>query len=1013
MHAAADIAIVGMACRFPGAQSVDDFWRGLATSTESITTSSDDELGRTGIPRGVAEDPSYVRARGRLTDVERFDAEFFGFSPRDAEITDPQHRLFLETAWEALEDAGYAGPSRPSRVGVYAGSSLSSYLIFHLIPTAGLLSSVGEFEVLTANDKDYVATRTSYKLDFRGPSVTVQSACSTSLVAVHLACQSLIGGECDLALAGGVTVVVPQEWGYTFRPGGILSPDGHCRAFDRSAAGTVFGNGVGLVVLRRLEDAVAAGDCVLAVIKGSSINNDGTEKVGYTAPSVNGQAAVIAEALAVAGVHPATIGYVEAHGTGTSLGDPIEIAALSSVFAPAGVKPGTVPIGSVKTNVGHLDAAAGVAGLIKVVSALQAGAIPPTLHFHAFNAEINQATTPFFVNTTVLPWPAGSHPRRAGVSSFGIGGTNAHVVLEEAPARRPSTASREWQLVVLSARNAQALFETTARVRQSLEDRPAYDLADVAFTLHTGRKRFSHRQAVIARDRSTLAERLSAADAAVRVEERDERRIAFLFPGQGSQFPGMARGLYLAEPTFREHVDRCALLLTPLLHTDIRDVMFGRDLDTASMLNRTEFAQPALFVVEYALAQLWISWGIRPSAMIGHSLGEYVAACVASVIRLEDALRIVASRARLMQALPAGAMLAVEAAPAQLRGLIPETLSIAAVNHARLCVVSGGLEEIARFERSVSEQGIATQRLRTAHAFHSAMMDEASEPLAALVGDVPRRRPLVPFVSNVSGTWFSDADVLDDRYWSRHLRQTVQFADGVSNLLALDDLLLVEVGPGRTLSDLTRAAVSGDRSVAVYPSLGRDEHEQDQHVVVNTLGQLWLAGAKVDWAGYYTHEQRHRVRLPTYPFQRKRYWVNLPSGRHGHAPQHVQPVATSVDSQFSIASVYDRPTLRTAFAAPEGDLEKAIATIWEELLGTAPIGVNDNFFELGGNSLLVTRLASRLREVFPVDVPLAKLFETITIRDLARLVESQLVDKVDRLSEEEAARLLAAIGQDE
>jgi acyl transferase domain-containing protein len=1015
MQAATDIAIVGMAGRFPGARSVEDFWRALATATESITISSADELGRSGLPRGVIEDPSYVRARGRLIDVEWFDAEFFGFSSRDAEITDPQHRLFLEIAWEALEDAGYAGPSKPRRVGVYAGSSMSSYLIFHLIPTPGLLSSVGEFEVLTANDKDYLTTRASYKLDLRGPSVTVQTACSTSLVAVHLACQSLIGGECDLALAGGVTVIVPQEWGYTFRPGGILSPDGHCRAFDRSAAGTVFGNGVGLVVLRRLEDALASGDSVLAVIKGSSINNDGTDKVGYIAPSVSGQAAVISEALAVAGVHPATVGYVEAHGTGTSLGDPIEVAALSSVFAPAGVKPGTLPIGSVKTNVGHLDAAAGVAGLIKVVSALQAGAIPPTLHFRAFNPEIDQATTPFFVNTTLLPWSAGEHLRRGCVSSFGIGGTNAHVVLEEAPAPPPSTSSRNWQLLVLSARDSQALAEATARLRQSLDDRPDNALADIAFTLQTGRKRFRHRRAVVARDRSNLAELLAtpSESSAAHVEERDERRIAFMFPGQGSQFPGMSHGLYLAEPTFREHVDHCAVLLSPLLRTDIRDVMFSREPDAASTLNRTEFGQPALFVVEYALAQLWMSWGIRPCAMIGHSLGEYSAACVAGVFELEDALRIVAGRAHLMQARPAGAMLAVAATPTQLRHILPDTLSIAAINDAKLCVVSGGIEEIATFERSLVAQGITTQRLRAAHAFHSVMMDDASEPLAALVKTVRRRRPQIPFVSNVSGTWFSDADALDDHYWSNHLRETVQFAEGLSTLLALDDVLLLELGPGRTLADLARGAASDARQVAVYPSLGRDDHQADQRVVLNTLGQLWLSGARVDWDGFYAREQRRRVRLPTYPFQRKRYWVNLPSGQQIRAGQDVQATATTEISRAPIVSVYDRPALRTAFAEAKGDLENAIATIWEGLLGTAPIGANDNFFELGGNSLLVTRLASRLREAFPVDIPLARLFETTTIRDLAQLVEAQLVEKVDSLSEDEAARLLAAIGQEE
>jgi acyl transferase domain-containing protein len=1014
MHGAADIAIVGMAGRFPGARSVDEFWRSLTSATESITLASDDELRQAGIASDALSDPGYVRARGRLKDVEWFDAEFFGFSSREAEITDPQHRLFMEVAWEALEDAGHAGSSRPGRVGVYAGSSLSSYLVYHLIPTPGLLRSVGEFEILTANDKDYLATRVSYKLDLRGPSVTVQTACSTSLVAVHLACQSLIGGECDLALAGGVTVVVPQESGYTFRPGGILSPDGHCRAFDQAAAGTVFANGLGVVVLRRLEDAIESRDSVLAVIKGSSINNDGAEKVGYTAPSVHGQAVVVSEALGIARVHPATIGYVEAHGTGTSLGDPIEIAALSSVFAPAGVRAGSCPIGSVKTNVGHLDAAAGVAGLIKVVSALEAKAIPATLHFQAFNPAIDGATNPFFVNTAVLPWPSAEHPRRASVSSFGIGGTNAHVVLEEAPPPPESSSSREWQLILLSARDAQAVDEAAARLRQSLSERPGNALPDIAFTLQTGRRRFSHRRALLARDGLTLADLLSSRDTAgVHVEERDDRQIAFMFPGQGTQYPGMAQGLYAAEAIFREHVDRCAQLLGPLLGADIRAVMFNRDGDAVVRLNRTEFAQPALFVVGYALAQLWRSWGIRPSAMIGHSLGEYLAACVAGVFRLEDALRIVVGRAQLMQAMPTGAMLAVAMTSNDLQQRLPESLAIAAINSATLSVVSGATDDVAAFEQSLMIEGVATQRLRAGHAFHSALMDDATEPLAALVETAERRPPTTPFVSNVTGTWISDADAVDPQYWARHLRQTVRFDHGLSALCALPDVLLLELGPGRTLVDFARNVPAG-REVAAFPSLDRDGGAPDQRVLVDALGQLWLAGARIDWSGFYAREQRRRVRLPSYPFQRKRYWVDLPKAWREGNQALTGAAAESLDvGRPEKTSVYERPILRTPLVEAETDLERAICGLWEELLGTAPIGIDDSFFELGGNSLLVTRLATRLREMFPVDVPLADLFETTTIRALARLVEARLVDKVERLSEDEAAQLLAMIGAEQ
>lgn len=1016
MQGETDIAIVGVAGRFPGARTVGDFWRNLETATESITIASDEELLRAGGPSAALDDPQYVRARSRLDDVEWFDAEFFGVSSREAEIMDPQHRLFLEAAWNALEDAGYAGSSRQHRIGVYAGTSLSTYLLFHLLPTPGLLASVGEFEVLTANDKDYLTTRVSYKLDLRGPSVTVQTACSTSLVAVHLACQSLIGGECDLALAGGVTVVVPQERGYTYRPGGILSPDGHCRAFDASAAGTVFGNGLGVVVLRRLEDAIADGDSVLAVIKGSSINNDGTDKVGYTAPSVSGQSAVVSEALSVAGVHPATIGYVEAHGTGTPLGDPIEVAALSAVFVQAGVRPGSCAIGSVKTNVGHLDAAAGIAGLIKVVSALQAKAIPPTLHFRTPNPAIDYATSPFFVNTSLLPWPDAGHARRAGVSSFGIGGTNAHVVLEEAPSLPTSRPSRTWQIVVLSARDTSALETATSNLRQSLEQRYDTDLPDVAFTLQIGRKRFSSRRMVLARDRMEALALLSPSTSRATVvheEDREDRRIAFMFPGQGTQYAGMAEGLYKAESTFREHVDHCGALLSPTLGADVREVMFSREGPAASLLNRTEFAQPALFVLEYALAQLWMSWGVRPSAMIGHSLGEYVAACLAGVFRVEDALRIVAHRARLMQAQPPGAMLAVLEGEPDVRRLLPDSIALAAINAPRLCVASGPLNDIAAFEHQLVARGIATHRLRTSHAFHSPMMDDAMGPLTALIAGAELRPPTIPFISNVSGKWMTKADALDHGYWGRHLRQPVRFAEGLSNLVALGDVLLLEVGPGRTLADLTCHAVADGRPAAVYSSLGREGNDApEQRVLLESLAQLWLAGARIDWRGFYAHEQRRRVPLPTYPFQRKRYWIDPPSVSaqpHDSTPDPAR--AASADKRQPEPSLHARPMLRTPYEAPQSDLETMLAQIWAVLLGTSPIGVNDSFFELGGNSLLATRLASRLRETFPIEVPLRNLFETTTIRELARLLESLLIEKVDSLSEEEAARLLTNIGQ--
>jgi amino acid adenylation domain-containing protein len=983
-----DIAIIGMAARFPGSRTLEEFWENLKAGRECITSATDSELRRAGVPQQQFADPRYVRARSRLDGVELFDAGLFGLSAREAEITDPQHRVFLELAWEALEHAGYGAHPLRLRVGVYGGAALSTYLLFHLLPNPAVLASVGELEVLTANDKDFLATRVSYKLNLRGPSITVQSACSTSVVAAHLACQSLICGECDLALAGGVSIVVPQERGYLHRPGGILSPDGHCRAFDASAAGTVFGNGAGIVVLRRLEDALAERDSILAIIRGSAVNNDGSGKIGYTAPSADGQAAVISEAIGVAGVDPATIQYIEAHGTGTALGDPIEVAALRKVFGASRDGAGSCALGSVKTNIGHLDAAAGIAGLIKVVLALRNRAIPPTLHFNKPNPEIEFSGGPFFVNTALRPWSANGEPRRAGVSSFGIGGTNAHVVVEEAPARPAAAPSRGWQILPISARSPAALRAASCNLKRALEDLRDDSLPDAAYTLQTGRRRFACRRALLVRDRGDAISQLSR-EAKPFMEQREDRPVVFLFPGQGSHEPGMARGLYRDEPVFREHVDRCAGLLTDVLQTDVRDVMF--DSGASERLQRTEFAQPALFVLEHALAQLWMEWGVRPHAMIGHSLGEYTAACLAGVFPLEEALRIVAHRARLMQAMAPGAMLAVFRPEGKVLSMLGPPLAMAAVNGPDLCVISGPPETVAALERDLAARGIGTRRLRTSHAFHSPSMDEVIEPLTNFIDPAILRRPAVPVLSNVTGDWMGDRDALDPDYWGRHLRRTVRFGDGLSRVLHIPDVLLLEIGPGRTLAGIAHER-AGRSKTLVFSSLVADPGtDADQKAMLSTAAGLWLAGATLDWERFSAREERRRVHLPTYPFERQRYWIDPPAVRAEPraaataSPEHGEPPAPE-----PFTPTHARPWLSTFYVAPKSDLEKEIARIWEDLLGSAPVGADDSFFELGGDSLIATRLASRIQARFPVEIPLRTVFEASTVGELAAALASLL-----------------------
>ena len=856
----AEIAVVGMAARFPGADDVASFWRNLRGGVESISRFSRGEMLDDGADPARVDHPDYVAAAGVLRGADELDAGLFGLTPRDAQILNPQHRVMLECAWAALEHAGY-DPARAGRpVGVFAGSGINTYLQ-HVLARPELVRDLGALRVILSNDKDHLATGISYRLNLKGPSLAVQTACSTSLVAVHLACQSLLAGDCDLALAGGVSVGVAQRRGYLFTPDGILSPDGCCRALDADARGTVGGSGAGLVVLKRLDDALADGDTIHAVIRGSAINNDGGDKVGYTAPGLTGQARVISEAWSVAGVDAGTVQYLETHGTGTPLGDAIELKAIAQVLARDGAAH-PCAIGSVKPNVGHLDTAAGIAGLIKAVLALEHGEIPPSLNCAVPHPEITASGGLVFVNTELRPWTRNGTPRRAGVSSFGIGGTNAHVVLEEAPPAEPSGPSRARQLLVLSARTPTALAASAGALADVLE-REAPPLADAAFTLQTGRRELEHRLAVVCVDAAEGAARLRQAGAREsRPVPRTDRPVAFLFPGMGMHHVGMARGLYDAEPVFRAAVDQCCELLRPVLGSDLRDLLYpsasspppassapkdeghgGWDLramlgrgggePAPSPLDDTRIAQPALFVVEYALAKLWMEWGVRPRALLGHSLGEYVAACVAGVLRLEDALHLVALRARLIDALPAGAMLAVPLDEAALREVLPPALDVAAVNTPESCVVAGAPAEMAAFEAALAERGIVSRRLAAGHAFHSRAMESVAAELERLVAGFDLRAPEIPLVSNVTGTWITDAEARSPAYWARHLCGTVRFADGVATLRREPGWSLLEVGPGQTLGAwaLQHPADGAPADMAVFSSLRHPHNRVDLSLI--------------------------------------------------------------------------------------------------------------------------------------------------------------------------------------
>lgn len=899
------VAVIGMAGRFPGAPDVDTFWENLTHGREGITTFTDDELRADGVDPDLLGRDDFVRAKGELAGADRFDAAFFGFNPREAEIMDPQHRVFLECAWEALESAGVVPKQFDGRVGVFAGAGFNSYLLRNVTADPQVSRSAGMYQVMLSGDKDFLSTRVAYKLGLTGPAITVQTACSTSLTAVHLAVQSLLAGECDVALAGGVSVSSPLKDGYVHEPGGILSADGHCRPFDAEAGGTVPGNGVGVVVLRRLSDARADGDVVDAVIRGSAINNDGSLKAGYTAPSTDGQAEVITEALAVAGVDADDIGYVETHGTGTKLGDPIELAALTRVFGERSEAAGPCAIGSVKSNIGHLDAAAGVTSLIKTALILKHGTVPPTLHFSRPNPELSLESSPFHVPAELLPWPEQQHPRLAGVSSFGIGGTNVHVVLEQAPpacgTAAPEVANAGRPVVLpLSARAPEALTEGARRLADHLEGHPNDSLTEVARTLVHRRQLFEHRGVAVGRDHAEAVAALRALRPAGPPAGAGERApVAFLFPGQGTQYVGMARDLYHHEPVFAQEFDRCADLFVPHLDEDLRALIItapSDDPEAARRLEQTAITQPALFTVEYALARLWMSWGVRPRAMAGHSIGEYVAACLAGVFSLEDAARLVAARGRLVQGMEPGAMLTVFLSEDATRALLADGLGIAAVNSTELTVVSGPAAAVGSLEQTLKAKGISCRRLHTSHAFHSASMDGAVAPLVEEVRSVRLNAPSVPLLSDVTGTWITGEQATDPEYWGRHLRAPVRFADILSELLADPAMVLIEAGPGNTLGNFARGHREWHADRVVVASLRHPSDRQDDRVhLLRGVGTAWSAGAGIDWdavQGTGTEARtadggpaaRQAVRLPGQAFQRQSYWVRPGPGADRRGP---------------------------------------------------------------------------------------------------------------------------------
>jgi phthiocerol/phenolphthiocerol synthesis type-I polyketide synthase E len=980
------VAIVGMAARLPGARNVGEFWRNLREGVESVERHTREEMIERGLPPVLADDPNYVNASAPLEHADCFDAAFFGYSSREAELMDPQHRIFLECAYHALEDSAFDHRRYQGSVGVYAGCTMNTYLLHNVMPNAAeVLGAVGDLQVMIGNDKDYLSTRVSYKLGLTGPSVTVQTACSSSLVAVHIACRSLADGDCDTALAGGSSVRLPHAAGYMSNPGGTSSPDGHCRAFDAAAGGSIVGNGVGVVVLKRLADARRDGDQIYAVILGTAINNDGAAKASYTAPSVEGQSRAVASALGRAGVSARDISVVEAHGTGTPLGDPIEVAAITSAFRQWTDDTGYCLLGSVKPNIGHLDAAAGVAGLIKTVLALKHRQVAPVINFQRPNPRLELDKTPFTIPTDVVCL-SGDRPLLGSVNSLAMGGSNAHAVLSEAPAPEPAdTSRRPHHPVLLSARSGAALEQLSQSVGAWAREHRDACLADLAFTLACGRKDWEHRRLLTARDLDDVAGGL-----AVRGSRRQKdstvpgpARVAFLFPGQGAQRPGMAEAA-AGDPVYTEHLDEALGLFLDKSGIELRSLIAAdADEDAAARLAETDVAQPALFAVEWALGRTLLDYGIRPHAMLGHSLGELVAATLAGVFSLPDATALVAERGRLMAATEPGAMLSAHLPEADfLQRYAGHEMTVAAVNAPQLISLSGPGEAIERLAAAFEADGVAHSRLAVTRAFHSPLIAPAAAGLTAALDTAMLSAPEANVVSNVTGSYLTAEQACDPGYWGSQMESQVRFAAGARTLVDEGVTVFLELGPGASLSALASAASESARCLA---SLAQPQ--KPSAGLLPLLGDYWLAGGEVDWAAYYAGERRRKLSLPLYPFARTRHWLSPPargtgtSSVPGAGPARPEPTPTAM------ASAAPTPAENNGSAGGRTPVERYLAQSWHRMLGAVRVEADSNFFALGGHSLLAMQLVVQLRRDGAPDLDMTILFEYPTLAGLAAYLD--------------------------
>lgn len=994
-----DIAIIGMDCQVPGADNVMKYWENLCNGTESLTFFTDEELRAAGIPEELLTNPEYRKCGFKINDIEQFDAAFFGFTPREAALMDPQQRILLESSWRLMESAGYQSDQYAGKVGVFVGTGTSKYLLKNIMSSMDLDSTPEIRQIWIGNDVHYASTMISYKLNLKGPSVNVQTACSTSLTAVVLGCQALLNYQCDMAIAGGSSLSLPQDSGYLYIKGEVLAEDGHCRPFDKDCSGSLSGSGVGTVLLKRLEDAVNDRDHIIAVIKGAAFNNDGSAKVGYSAPSIEGERNAIKSAQILSEIDEETITYIETHGTATPMGDPIEVQALTEAFSEATDKRNFCALGAVKANIGHLDSAAGTAGLIKTSLMLQKQKLVPCINYKETNPNIDLKNSPFYVNTRLSDWNPDCRVRRAGVSSFGIGGTNVHVVLEEAIDTRKVESHEQFQLLLLSAKTKTAYEEVAGQLLDFVQNNEDIDYRNILYTMNIGRKRLPYRGGLVCNSREDLIHKLGGSLPAVKSPNENEKEIVFLFPGQGVQYVNMTKQLYDTKPIFRHELDKCFEILQKQCNYDLRQLVFADQADAKGeeTLTETRNTQVALFAVEYCLAKTLMHWGITPKALLGHSVGEYVAACLAGVFSLQDGLRLMVMRGRIIQSLPAGEMLYVNMNEQEAQAYISGKVSLALINSENRVVLAGDSAALQEVVEQITEQR-EYRILHTSHAFHSYMMQGAVEEMLKVLQTVTFNKPMIPIMSNVTGEWLKPEEAMSADYWIQHMLGTVRFKDASLHLAQKNYKYFIEVGPGKTLSVFMQDNLKDYAECLLFQTVrGVKNTMNDNKFLAEFVKKAWISGLTIDFAKYYEDEVLFRTPLPTYPFERKRHWIEAGKQKaYEAAGSNDWDRELSADSAVEADTIeYNRPDISVEYEQPDNAIEESIVEILQDIMGITPIGINDNFFELGGHSLMITQVVLRIKELYGIELQLKLFIEAPTVKNVADLVLEELSESLD------------------